>query len=32
MIRLTNVIDIRTGQIYSVAVVRPNMVKWFVQA
>jgi hypothetical protein len=32
MIRLYNVIDIRTGQFHSVAVVSQKNVKWFVPA
>lgn len=32
MVRLTNVIDTRTGQWYSVAVVKERNVKWFVPA
>ena len=32
MVKLTNVIDIRNGQFYSVAMVKPRNVKWFVPA
>ena len=32
MVTLYNVIDTRTGQWYSVAVVRQRMAKWFVPA
>ena len=31
MITLHNVMDVRTGVFYSVAVVRPQNVKWFVE-
>ena len=32
MIKLYNVIDIRTGNYYSVAVIRPRNVKYFIPA
>ena len=32
MVRLYNVIDIRTGQFHSVAVVSQRNVKWFIPA
>lgn len=32
MIKLFNVIDIRTGQFHSVAIVSKNNVKWYQQA
>ena len=32
MVRLENVIDIRTNQFYSVAIVKERNVRWFVPA
>ena len=32
MVTLYNVIDIRNGQFYSVAIVKPKNVKWFIPA
>lgn len=32
MVRLENVIDIRTNQFYSVAIVKERNVRWFVSA
>ena len=32
MVKLTNVIDIRTGQFHSVAIIKQRNVKWFVPA
>lgn len=32
MVRLHNVIDTRTGQFHSVAVVKERNVKWFIEA
>lgn len=31
MVRLENVIDIRTNQFYSVAIVKERNVRWFVE-
>ena len=32
MVTLYNVIDIRNGQFYSVAIVKPKSAKWFIPA